>query len=1228
MEDYRIPSRSIGMFRISLALLWFATASLFGEVMLIIPNQLNHTWPGELVSFHPKGPKIPSGNLSLEVQGITRPAQRDGDRFWSYVTISDRDSEGNKLDISTVPVILSTKKVAPGITFKKDGDYHLIDNGTYQFRLRNYQGKFAKPISLGDLPHWCGGMKTKEQKDWDGKAYFESNVSVIGAKTELIRSGPVFLDFKITYEFKCEADGEVEAMPLALGKQSHLFKPNQLPREMVPKKPYHYELLIRFVMDDLWVDVNERFHFPRDEKASPYGITQYYIEWGKGGLPVDTASWVRWFEYDKFGGNTDQLYVPAKPRPAQKDRPFALLRPRWNQGGGGAQDFVLTSGGAAPGRKREAGKGYQAENPAVGIVAAYASKWVGPYVNYIPVYALDGNWGRARFPMADGERSEMHLGQRAFGLLAGPRGRMESLNSIVRRHTDWTLTAQINKYILDWKRDPKKAGPNILITSEQLTKLQADYKAGKKTPVNEALKVQSAAWSPLLKERDALQKKYAKEKADLEKQVAEAKKKAKDRNAPKAIKEKVKEPEKAWRTARDAPKKDKRLRELSKKLSGTDFDLYHLLTTGEGREVKMPSSDLWRSRRYQDDFLNPTSSPTRGIPGLATADLFAAGQPRGGANQAAFGYISTDLDAWPGWHQGWRPGNPNFHTDKYMAAMYAGGSLLDHPHSKEWLDFGYQNFKEDASKVFTAPDGVGAECPGYSGYAMKLQLEIARILMNTGFGNVMAENPLVKKNGTWHRKLITPYDRRIERRHEAPHGDTHRWDSGMYAEGFAKLAPFFKKKDPDFASEMMGTWKLLKESKVAASKEPPKVSLKEQVVAIDGTIPATDPAKMDWSSEAFEGFGTIMRDGFRTPGESFLSFKAGPTRGHYHNDENAYHFYSGGTPISLDYNCSYTPRGDHAALHNSMTFGIATDLTHNGSGKRIPAQEEIGSTGQVRHFATTGVADLVIAERSADSLSLRPTYPRDNEFGRGYPSREVPKFTHRRKLVFVKNTDQSPLSDYLVVRDESDSTQKQQLNIHLLAREVSESEDSRTFTATGQLDKDMIVFLAEATEPKAEIKSWYYSDEWMLGPSEYTIRAGESQSAWNSRMEALMKKNKVKSLPLPGWKPTWQDPKSEESQDWQALIKATNGQALISPPHWNSSWMYGEYQKWLRIETKPVTPITWVLYPFKRGEEPPKITTTENGVEVSRKGQADKITFTPEGKITLNRNGKVTSLTD
>ena len=192
----------------------------------------------------------------------------------------------------------------------------------------------------------------------------------------------------------------------------------------------------------------------------------------------------------------------------------------------------MTSGGSPPGRKTEAGPGYQPESPAVGVVAAYASKWVGPYVNYIPVYALGGNYGRARFPMVDGERSGMHYGQRAYGLLVGPRSRMSNLNSVVRRHTDWTLTAQINKYILVWERDPAKAGPNILVTRKQLEGLQKDYRAGKKTPVNEGLKLKEWAWKPLIEKRKSFVGEYEQKIADLEKKITALKEKASKRDAP------------------------------------------------------------------------------------------------------------------------------------------------------------------------------------------------------------------------------------------------------------------------------------------------------------------------------------------------------------------------------------------------------------------------------------------------------------------------------------------------------------------------------------------------------------------------------------------------------------------------------------------------------------------------------------------------------------------------
>ncbi|MEN8773988.1 MAG: hypothetical protein ABF379_03230 [Akkermansiaceae bacterium] len=103
------------------------------------------------MSFDPKSKKIPSGNLALEIQRVTRPTQRGRNHVWNYVTINNTDAEGEKLDISTTPADLSTKNIFLGVNLEEDDDYYLIDDGRYQFRLRNYRGKLSKTISLNDL---------------------------------------------------------------------------------------------------------------------------------------------------------------------------------------------------------------------------------------------------------------------------------------------------------------------------------------------------------------------------------------------------------------------------------------------------------------------------------------------------------------------------------------------------------------------------------------------------------------------------------------------------------------------------------------------------------------------------------------------------------------------------------------------------------------------------------------------------------------------------------------------------------------------------------------------------------------------------------------------------------------------------------------------------------------------------------------------------------------------
>ncbi|MCH8514630.1 MAG: hypothetical protein LAT83_23655 [Kiritimatiellae bacterium] len=1211
---------------ISLLALSFATLLPAAEVTRQIPNTLRHSWPWDLTHFD-LDPEDADNLTVAEASGHSRPLQierinRDGQdiaRTWFVATIDEdeeyQDANGRTLTgtLNPVPVILRDGPIEPGITRRETDQFHLIDNGVYEFRLRKSQS-FSEPRPLSQVPHWFAGARLKGHDAWDGRAWFEGDALVERVEVQVIQEGPVFIDMHVRYHFSADEDGLTEALPLDLGKQTHTWEANHPPREEVPKRSHAYELKLRFVMGDTWVEANERFHLPDGIDAGDHDFHHYWIAWGNpqdtpdidgfspdDHMPVDTVTWVRWFLYDRFGGNTSQHWVPAEPRPDQQGRPFARLQPRWTQSGGGAQDFVLTSGG-------ESHDG-NLDNPAVGIVAAFASKWVNPYPAIIEAYAEDGNRGRARFPLRDGGNTGLHYGQRAYGLNIGPRDAFRHLNSLVRRHTDWTLVAKTNKYILDWERDPDLAGPNAYITRERLEELRQAYHSGE----GETARILAAE----LEERETLLAR----REELQPQVRELNQRRNDEDLPEAEREEADAAHTALR---------EELRDIERTLNGTDMEILRMITSDYSKNINPQDAGLWMGRRYQDDFLNPTSSPTRNVKNFAVADLFADGRPVGGPQHAALGYISTDLDAWPGWHQGWSPGNPNFHTDKYMGAIYIASAMRDHPHADEWLAFGYDNFMDDVDRVLYAPDGVGYECPGYAGYALNLQLGLAQIFVNTGFGNPVAENPLFQGTGVWHRKLITPHNHRIDARHAAPFGDTHRWTSG-FNHGFGKLASFYSEADPQFASEMQGAWQLLLDNGHQIQNP-----LRTRLIDSDPGIPPMDSMDMDWSSETFYGFGVLMRNNFGSPRESFLGVKAGHARGHYHNDELAYHFYSGGEPISLAYHTGYAPRADHAALQNSMTFGHEGPVRHNQRGEDVHGMEQIHGAARAGAFAPSEIAALFVAERPSSRIVLSPLDPNDHEFGRRYDGRQTgTPVIHRRFITLVKQDLDSPLSDYIVVLDETQSDEPQTVNIHLLSRDLT--VDGNHIHATGQHGKDMTLFVAHATDLDIDIRHWSYSAGNLKSPGEdYTIRPDETLDQWTRRIEALKQAHGVDTLPLPGWEARRREGRGggEEFQAWQNQIRETDGKALIPPRGWNETWLYGEYQQWVRLNTAPGTPVLWVLYPHQADGPQPAFETLADGqgVRVTLGDHTDEIHLATHpgegipGQALIRRNGEETLL--
>ena len=1213
-----------------------------------INNELRLDWPDELVHLDfPAGSMKSISSVELvsadyQKEGIDyekwlRPVQLEEvtvegkkfDRVWFKATLegtSYTDKKG-KLKKDKPPVkaeiLFAKKKVQPAISLKTEGDYFLIDNGVYHFLLRKYS-QFSKPVPLNKLKHFIAGMKPVGSKIWEGKAFFEGSADVHSVRTEILNQGPVFIDIKLTFDFGSQADGETDAVKLMLGKQSHTYKPNQIPRENLPKKDKHYEVALRFVANDPWIEVFERTKMPADPSVGGWGIHQYCILWGKtdkvpegmSDIPkdeyvnLDTVSWVRWFFYDQFGGNSSQNTVPAKPRPDQKGRPFALLRPKWNQGGGGAQDFVLTSGGKL------------STEPAFGLVATFSSKWTN--ISTIAAYVRENHKG-VRLPLTSGSSAKNHYMTRSYAILCGPGEMFKDLNSLVRRHTDWTLVAQMNKYILSWKRDPDKAGANIMTSKERLKELQKLAQSGKLESLEEKIQALKKVIEDLEAQREV---------ADAYKKLEEQSKKIYDdskkirKSDPELSKsmeaesKKLKEDSKIMRNSEDSKKAVDKIKSLERKLKSDDAQLIALLLGKPTSGAKYPSAWTYLNTRYQDDANNPTNYGNRRMVNrpFPLSDLLSVGKPYGGAEQAAIGYIYTDLDAWSGWHNEWNPGNPNFHTDKYIASIYAAAAMQDHPHAKEWMEFGLDNFKSDLQKVYVAPDGVGVECPGYAGFSMSLQLETGSAILNSGLGNPFSENPLVKKNAIWHRKLITPFDKRIMKRHEAPIGDTHRWDSGM-GKGFAHLAPFYKKSDPKFASELIGTFKLLKDSGASLKSHG-----LQEVFLTDHSISPMNPKSMDWSSEFFYGFGALMRNNFGTERESFLSFKAGPTHGHYHNDELSWHFYSGGTPISLDYNCSYHPRGDHAALHNTSTFGNSGKIKHNGDRGMVDATEQAFGTAKVGAFVSTEKADLIVAERVSNGLSMTPVDPHDAEFQRKYPYRQTGTLVHRRSLLFVKHKKDSPFEDYIVVKEEFQNTsENQQINLHLLGREIT--QNGNQFFIPGQYDKDITLYVADAKELKADFRHWEYFDEWTKAPVEYLIKKGESLENYDKRMTELAKNNGQKTLPLKDWKMSYvkREGLGENSKLWHDLLHDTKGRAMTPPKNWDSTWTYGETQQWLRLETAPGSTLIYVIYPHKSAQKP--VFKVENGhIVIEVEGKKEVVSM--NNQISVDSDTGKTSVFD
>ncbi|MFW6061206.1 MAG: hypothetical protein ACOC93_00205, partial [Planctomycetota bacterium] len=174
----------------------------------------------------------------------------------------------------------------------------------------------------------------------------------------------------------------------------------------------------------------------------------------------------------------------------------------------------------------------------------------------------------------------------------------------------------------------------------------------------------------------------------------------------------------------------------------------------------------------------------------------------------------------------------------------------------------------------------------------------------------------------------------------------------------------------------------------------------------NGPKPADDHRTSDpsgWETEELAGFGVIFRNRPGTDRETYLAFKSGPNRGHFHGDQLSFHYAACATPVAVDHFCSYGPRAGQEHMHNRVAF--ATD--------DLPYANMDGYERLIA-FQPGETADIAMGQVASDRLRHVTKLPPE-DWDRDFPQKSFQTpLTYRRTVVQVTGGEQ----DYFVIRDQ------------------------------------------------------------------------------------------------------------------------------------------------------------------------------------------------------------------
>jgi len=350
---------------------------------------------------------------------------------------------------------------------------------------------------------------------------------------------------------------------------------------------------------------------------------------------------------------------------------------------------------------------------------------------------------------------------------------------------------------------------------------------------------------------------------------------------------------------------------------------------------------------YSSSAMNP-SSMVRGVGKRAMRD---AGK-QGNLTTLALAQLYLDPDTYGSYWHFWSPENANFFTDFNRVGIALVAQLKKHPQFKALAREAEQKFREDLYHSITLPGGAGQECPGYVAYAMTRTWKPLAAICREHLGFDPTRWPRYRAGASFLLHVSQPVGNGERRCH--PGGDTH----------------------------------------------PPG----PDVVRVADEMGIGEDVKT-FKTEELHGFGVVFRHRPATDRETYLAFKSGPNRGHYHGDQLSLHWCAQARPLAIDHMCSYSPRAGQEHMHNRVAFH--TD--------KLPWANMDGYERVIAFKPSDGV-DVAVGQVESERLRATTAYPPE-EWDTYLPQHRFDTpLRYRRTVVLLKGER----GDAVVLRDQHD----------------------------------------------------------------------------------------------------------------------------------------------------------------------------------------------------------------